>query len=92
MDYTCLPGIINERLFSYLSENTKIKINDTKIDCIQRESFINKISTMFIGSVNEKMQFSFRMYDYDGDGKITKNDVKLMMSYLPFKNEEISDT
>ena len=31
------------------------------------------------------MRFTFNMYDFDGDGYITPDDVRIMMSYMPFK-------
>ena len=30
------------------------------------------------------MRFTFAMYDFDGDGYITPEDVRIMMSYMPF--------
>jgi len=31
------------------------------------------------------MRFVFNMYDFDGDGYITPDDVRMVMSYMPFK-------
>lgn len=30
------------------------------------------------------MRFTFNMYDFDDDGFITPEDVRIMMSYMPF--------
>ena len=30
------------------------------------------------------MRFTFNMYDFDNDGFITPEDVRIMMSYMPF--------
>ena len=30
------------------------------------------------------MKFTFEMYDFDNDGLITPEDVRIMMSYMPF--------
>lgn len=30
------------------------------------------------------MRFTFNMYDFDGDGHITPEDVRIMMSYMHF--------
>ena len=31
------------------------------------------------------MRFTFNMYDFDGDGYITPEDIRIMLSYMPFK-------
>lgn len=40
---------------------------------------------IFIGSLDDKIKFTFRMYDFDNDGLITPEDIRLLMSYMPFK-------
>ena len=39
---------------------------------------------IFIGDLDSKMRFTFNMYDFDDDGYITPEDVRIMMSYMPF--------
>ena len=38
---------------------------------------------IFLGDLDSKMFFTFEMYDFDNDGKITPEDVRIMMSYMP---------
>lgn len=47
-------------------------------------SFIRNFVMLFIGDLDSKMHFTFEMYDFDSDGMITPEDVRIMMSYMPF--------
>ena len=47
-------------------------------------SFLHNFTTIFIGDLDSKMHFTFNMYDFDDDGYITPEDVRIMMSYMPF--------
>jgi len=33
------------------------------------------------------MKFTFEMYDFDNDGFITPEDVRMIMSYMPFNRD-----
>ena len=39
---------------------------------------------IFIGSLDDKIKFTFKMYDSDNDGIIKPDDVRLLLSYMPF--------
>lgn len=108
VEYTKLPGIINDRLHTMFSEayNKQLKTNQdgsmspisrmqsqlSKKDMEERkqgqyvtqESFIRNFTQIFIGDLEGKMRFTFNMYDFDDDGFITPEDVRIMMSYMPF--------
>lgn len=56
-----------------------------KHEYVTMQSFIQNFTDIFIGDLNKKMRFTFNMYDFDGDGYITPDDVRIMMSYMPFK-------
>ena len=38
-----------------------------------------------MGDLNKKMKFTFNMYDFDNDGYISTEDIRIIMSYMPFK-------
>jgi Ca2+-binding EF-hand superfamily protein len=38
-----------------------------------------------MGDLNKKMKFTFNMYDFDNDGYISPEDIRIIMSYMPFK-------
>lgn len=48
------------------------------------ENFMQNFITIFIGDLDQKMRFAFEMYDFDNDGYITAEDIRIFMSYMPF--------
>lgn len=55
-----------------------------KEDFVTESSFILNMIKIYIGELDKKMQFTFEMYDFDNDGYITSEDVRIMMSYMAF--------
>ena len=82
-EYAQLPGIINERLHALFSELSFYK------DYVSKAEFLDNMTTIFIGNLDDKIKFTFKMYDFDNDGAITPSDIKLLMSYMPFNRKEI---
>ena len=73
--YYNLPGIISERLFSVFdSENTGY---------LSLQNFTEKMLTLFSSDLDKLLQFILDFYDFDKDGKITKEDVRIVLSYVP---------
>ena len=75
--YYDLPGIISERLFACLdSDNDGI---------INLNEFIYGMQTLF--SQNQTFdslaKFIFNLYDFNSSGIITKDDVRVVLSYVP---------
>jgi hypothetical protein len=95
-----MPGIINDRLH-YMFCNAKGTgnspdcspkqklLNLKKEDFITESSFVKNFTQLFIGELDAKMRFTFEMYDFDNDGFITPEDVRIMMSYMSF-NRNVS--
>ena len=72
--YFSLPGIIGDRFFRVL-DNKKtsfLSIND----------FVKGMTTLFCGSYEETVKFIFNFYDIDNDGIITKEDIRVVLSYI----------
>lgn len=66
--------------------STKEFLNEKKKnEHVTMQSFVQNFTDIFIGDLNKKMRFCFNMYDFDGDGFITPDDVRIMLSYMPFK-------
>lgn len=78
-EYSKLPGIICDRFFSLFE-----KSQDNKV--IEEEGFIKGFTKVYLSSVDEKLDLTFRMYDFTAKGKVTKEDVRILMSYVPSKN------
>lgn len=75
--YFQLPGIINDRLFAVFD-----------IDCngyLSRNEFVNGMTTLFLGEYAELIKFIFRLYDFDKNELITKEDIRIVLSYIPLK-------
>ena len=77
--YYDLPGIINDRLFSVLDLN--------KNGYLETSEFILGMSTLFCGDFDSNAQFIFNFYDFDKDGKISKEDIRTVLSYVSLSQE-----
>ena len=55
-----------------------------KGDFVTEKSFVDTFCTIFMGDLESKMRFTFRMYDFDDDGYVTPEDIRIMMSYMVF--------
>ena len=73
--YYDLPGLISERLFSIFdsSHSGYLSLND----------FIYNMQVLFSANLDKLLEFIFKFYDFDNDGKITKEDIRVVLSYVP---------
>mmetsp|Transcript_1106 Transcript_1106/g.1873 ORF Transcript_1106/g.1873 Transcript_1106/m.1873 type:complete len:161 (+) Transcript_1106:434-916(+) len=79
-EYTKLPGIINDRFFS--------QFRKTSDDHIYEAPFIEGMIKVYLSSFEEKMRMTFKMYDFDNDGIVSREDVRILLSYVPFKTDQ----
>lgn len=104
IEYTKLPGIINDRLHIMFSDEgtrasssspenkNKSVVHQKKDENVTSSAFFNNFKTIFIGNLDEKIKFTFKMYDFDNDGFITPEDIRILMSYMPFDhNVQLQD-
>ena len=72
--YFSLPGIIGDRFFRVLDiKNTSfLSMND----------FVKGMTTLFCGGYEETVKFVFNFYDIDNDGIISKEDIRVFLSYI----------
>jgi Ca2+-binding EF-hand superfamily protein len=74
--YYFLPqGYIGNTMFRVLDQN--------RDGLLSSEEFVNGLSVLYFGEFEDKLRFIFNMYDYDSDGTITCEDIRLMLSYIP---------
>ena len=73
--YYDLPGLISERLFSVFDSKNKgfLNVND----------FTSSMIKLFSGDYEQLLHFIFDFYDFDKDNKITKDDIRIVLSYVP---------
>ena len=83
--YYELPGLISERLFSVFDNDNKgyLALND----------FTSTMLTLFSSDFNDLLELIFKFYDFDKDDKITKEDIRMVLSYVPTykKNKKNSE-
>ena len=72
--YYNLPGIIGERLFNAFDANT-----NGSIELIE---FVDSMKTLFSEDYEKNTKFIFDFYDFDNDGKINKEDIRVILSYI----------
>jgi Ca2+-binding EF-hand superfamily protein len=53
---------------------------------VDLKSFVRGFFKVYYSSVEEKVKLAFEMYDFDTDGYIDKEDVRLVMSHIPVDN------
>ena len=73
--YYDLPGLISERLFSIF--------DSSRTGCLSLNDFIYNMQILFSSNLEKLLEFIFKFYDFDNDGKITKEDVRVVLSYVP---------
>ena len=77
-DYIKLPIFIAEKLFNSFSKNNK--------NYLVEDEFITGFYKLYLGTFEETAETIFNLLDFDKDGKIKKEDVKIILSYLPLLN------
>lgn len=78
MTYTQLPGVIGERLFSVFDLS--------KSDFIDLREFVHGCFKIYYSSLDAKIKLTFDIYDFDHDGFVTQDDVRLILSHIPIVN------
>jgi Ca2+-binding EF-hand superfamily protein len=78
-NYYELPGIIIERVFDVFDVN-----NNSYIDFIE---FFEGMMTLFAGNYDDLTRFVFILFDFNNDGYISSEDIRLVLSYIPINND-----
>ena len=72
--YYNLPGIIGDRLFKVFDTNCN--------NCIELIEFVEGMRTLFYEDYEKNSKFIFDFYDFDHDGKISQEDIRVVLSYI----------
>ena len=78
--YYELNGIISDRLFCVFDTN-----EDNYLDV---KEFVSGMTNLFSGYYDQLLKLIFYIYDFDKDGKIKLNDVKLILEYVPIRSNQ----
>ena len=73
--YYELPGLISERLFSVFDKNNT--------GYLTLQEFTENMITLFSSDLEQLLLFILKFYDFDRDQKISKEDVRVVLSYIP---------
>ena len=79
-DYIKLPIFIAEKVFNSFTKLSKHGICE--------EEFVDNLFRLYMGSFQETIAIIFNILDFDRDGIIKKEDVKIFLSYLPLNDED----
>ena len=77
--YYELPGIICERLFSVFDRNQN--------NFLDPAEFIGGMKILFTQDFSSLYKFIFKFYDFDHDGLISREDVRVVLSYVPLNKK-----
>ena len=83
-DYIKLPIFIAEKLFQSFAKSS------TQGLC--EEEFVDNFYKLYMGSFEETTNIIFNLLDFDKDGSINKEDVKIILAYLPINEEKDEST
>ena len=82
--YYDLPGIISERLFSCFDKD--------KDGVLGLNEFVDGMQSLFsqAESFDSLAKFIFNLYDFNSTGIIKKDDVRVVLSYVPLQKTDIT--
>jgi tRNA A-37 threonylcarbamoyl transferase component Bud32/Ca2+-binding EF-hand superfamily protein len=84
INYLGLPFIISEKIFSLFDKNNQRYIT--------WDDFLEGVTKLYLGTLDETENFIFQMFDFDKDGKIIPEDVRLILTFLSSKQNGIHKT
>ena len=83
MTFMGMPGILNERLFDLATTdpfNSQLKQHQRVVGLSEFRKLMQRI---YYSRVETKMGLVFDIYDFNGDGLITIDNIKLILSHIP---------
>ena len=77
LTYSSLPGILGDRFFSVLDLN-----GDSFVDL---KEFVHGLFKIYYSNLETKIKLAFDIYDFDRDGYVKKEDIRLVLSHIPIE-------
>lgn len=77
---------IKSKVQLYITEKENPHLVTKNDNYISKEHFINGMLKLYSGSFTDNLQIIFCMYDFDIDGYITEEDVRILLSHIPIKS------
>jgi Ca2+-binding EF-hand superfamily protein len=85
IEFINCPGIVSDRLFTLASQGNKE-------ERIEQSNFVKLMLEIYSSDIDGKMNLVFKVFDFDGDGKITAEDVRIILSYIPRSREQCTSS
>jgi len=83
LTYTNLPGVIGDRFFAIMDLN-----DDNYVDL---REFVHGFFKVYYSNLETKLKLTFDIYDFDKDGFISKEDVRLILSHIPIEKTVVGN-
>ena len=81
-EFSLLPGVLSDRLYTVLcQDNTEGRVYSDR--------FLKTMSLIYCSDLQQKMSFVFSLYDFDNDGYICAEDVRIVLSYIPLQRQDL---
>jgi hypothetical protein len=84
LEYCNLSGMLSERLYSLMDPKAK--------GYISKANFLSGMDFIFMSDLETKLKTTFQMYDFNNDGFITPEDVRILLLYAQFNRDESPKT
>ena len=81
--YYSLPGIIGDRLFRVFDSNNN--------GVLEYNEFKTGMFNLFCENYEKTLRFIFDFYDFDGEGKISKEDIRIVLLYATYSTKNDKD-
>lgn len=75
LEYSNLPGMVGERFFHLFDTD--------KNEYVDKKEFVKGFSRIFSSHLDTSLMLIFEFYDFDEDGYVTKEDIRIILSYVP---------
>ena len=80
LDYMNIQEFIGERIYKYLKKNEKS-------EKLSKKDFCEGLNHLYYGNINELIDFTFFLADFNKDGKIYQADMRIILAYIPCSTE-----
>jgi len=84
LDYLKLPVFIGEKLFHSLDLDGDSFLNSFE--------FVDGLCNLYLGNFEKSIEIIFSIYDFDKDGLIKIDDVRIILSHIPLKDSNFNFT
>ncbi len=52
-------------------------------EMLDGKEFVNGLFKVYFSSFESKLKLTFDIYDFDGDGSVSREDIRIILAYIP---------